>query len=375
VSEWQLYQETSKRLKATEEEIKNLPPPEAALALATCEPKPAPIHVLMRGNPHVPGDVVEPRFPELFGDAPPIIPPAAESARSAGRRRVLADWVTAPRNMLTARVIANRVWQHHFGRGLVRSANNFGGLGTPPTHPELLDFLALWLVDHNWQLKPLHRLIMTSHAYRMSSAANEKALAMDPANDLLWRFDMRRLGAEEVRDAVLVSSGRLNPTMFGPSIYPALSADVLATQSRPGDGWGKSTPEEQARRSVYIHVKRSLLTPLLTAFDFPDADSSCEARFVTTQPGQALAMLHGEFLNEQASKLAERVVLEAGAERSGQVAHALRLALQRPASDEEVTDGLELMERLTNKHGQTSADALRYWCLTVLNLNEFSYLD
>jgi hypothetical protein len=375
VSEWQLYQETSKRLKSTEEEIKNLPPPEAALALATCESRPAPTHVLLRGNPHVPGDAVEPQFPALFGEKAPKLPAAVEGARSAGRRRVLAEWIASSRNMLTARVIVNRVWQHHFGRGLVRSANNFGALGNPPTHPELLDFLALWLVDHNWQLKSLHRLILTSNAYRMSSAANEKALALDPANDLLWRFDMRRLSAEEVRDAVLVTSGKLNPTMFGPGIYPALSADVLASQSRPGEGWGTSTPEEQARRSVYIHVKRSLLTPLLTAFDFPDADASCEARFVTTQPGQALAMLHGDFINEQAAKLAERVANEAGAEPRAQVAHALRLALQRPASEEELADGLELLGRLTNEHGQIPADALRYWCLTVLNLNEFSYLD
>jgi hypothetical protein len=136
-----------------------------------------------------------------------------------------------------------------------------------------------------------------------------------------------------------------------------------------------STPEEQARRSVYIHVKRSLLTPLLTAFDFPDADASCEARFVTTQPGQALAMLHGDFINDQAVKLSERVVQEVGAEPRAQVSHALRLALQRRASEDEVADGLELLERLTNKHGQTPADALRFWCLTVLNLNEFSYLD
>jgi mono/diheme cytochrome c family protein len=375
ISEWQLYQDTSKRLQAVQEEYKKLPEPQSALALARCEPKPPTTHVMLRGNPHVPGDAVEPHFPALFGELVPVIPPTADDARSAGRRRVLAEWITSPRNMLTARVIVNRVWQHHFGRGLVRSSNNFGGLGTPPTHPELLDYLALWLVDHDWQLKPLHRLIMTSNAYQMSSAANEKALAIDPSNDLLWRFDMRRLGAEEIRDAALITSGQFNPAMFGPGFYPKLSQEVLATQSRPGDGWGQSTPEEQARRSIYIHVKRSLLTPLLTAFDFPDVDSSCEARFVTTQPGQALAMLHGEFINEQAGKLAERVAKEAGAEPRAQVADALRLALQRPASDEEIADGLALLDRLTKEHEQTPGDALRYWCLAVLNLNEFSYLD
>ena len=375
VSEWGQYQETAKRLESTREEIEKLPAPSSALALAKCNPRPEPTHILIRGNPNVPGDAVEPHFPALFGEAAPTIPPAAEGAHSAGRRRVLAEWIASPRNMLTARVIVNRVWQHHFGRGLVRSANNFGELGTPPTHPELLDYLALWLVDHNWQLKPLHRLIMTSNAYRMSSAGNAKALAVDPTNDLFWRFDMRRLSAEEIRDASLVTSGQFNPAMFGPGFYPKLSQEVLATQSRPGDGWGQSTPESQARRSIYIHLKRSLLPPLLTAFDFPDVDSSCEDRFKTTQPGQALAMLDGEFLNEQASKLAARVTTEAGPEPRAQVARAIRLALERPATDEEVADGLELLNRLTKERGQKPADALKYWCLTVLNLNEFVYLD
>jgi hypothetical protein len=277
--------------------------------------------------------------------------------------------------MLTARVIANRVWQHHFGRGLVRSANNFGELGTPPTHPELLDWLALWLVDHNWQLKPLHRLIMTSNAYRMSSAGNERGLASDPTNDSLWRFDLRRLSAEELRDAMLVTSGQFNLQMYGPGIYPPLAKEVLATQSRPGDGWGESAPAEQARRSIYIHVKRSLLTPLLVAFDFPDVDSSCEGRFVTTQPGQALAMLHSEFVNGQAAALAKRVRAEIGNGSRAQVAGALRLALGRAATEDEIVSGMELIERLVGEHDQAPEEALRYWCLTVLSLNEFAYVD
>lgn len=375
VSEWDQYQETSKRLTATQEEIKNLPSLESALALAKCDPHPAATHVLQRGNPHVEGDIVEPHFPALFGDAAPVIPAAGQDARSAGRRRVLAEWMTSPRNMLTARVIVNRTWQHYFGRGLVRSANNFGELGTPPTHPELLDFLALWLVDHNWQMKPLHRLILTSNAYRMSSAGNPQALAMDPTNDLLWRFDLRRLGAEEIRDATLVASGQFNPTMFGPGFYPKLAPEVLATQSRPGDGWGKSIDAEMARRSVYIHLKRSLLPPLLTAFDFPDVDSSCEGRFITTQPGQALALLHGDFLNDQATKLAARATKEAGPDPRDQIARAIRLALDRPATDDEIADGLELINKLTNDRNLKPPDALKYWCLTVFNLNEFAYLD
>jgi hypothetical protein len=375
VSEWSQYQETSKRLAATREELKKLPPLESALSLAKCSPRPEATHLMLRGNPHVPGDTVEPHYPALFGEPPPAIPVAAESAHSAGRRRVLAEWITSPRNMLTARVIVNRVWQHYFGRGLVRTPNNFGELGTPPTHPELLDYLALWLVDHNWQLKPLHRLILTSNTYQMSSAGNSQALAVDPTNDLFWRFDMRRLTGEEIHDAALVTSGQFNPTMFGPGYYPKLPPEVLATQSRPGDGWGTSTPEEQARRSVYMHIKRSLLPPMLTAFDFPDVDATCEARFVTTQPGQALALLHGDFLNDQAGRLAKRVVETAGRNPRAQAAESIWLALNRTATEEEIAEGVELMSRLTTERKQKPAEALRYWCLTVLNLNEFVYLD
>jgi hypothetical protein len=288
---------------------------------------------------------------------------------------VLAEWIASPDNMLTARVIVNRVWQHHFGRGLVRSASNFGELGTPPTHPELLDWLALWLVDNDWKLKPLHRLIMSSNAYQMSSQGNDQSLARDPTNDLLWRFDMRRLGAEEIRDATLVTTGDFNPEMYGPGFYAKLPADVLATQSKPGDGWGESPPDQQRRRSIYIHVKRSLLVPLLTAFDFPDVDATCEARFNTVQPGQALALINGEFFHAQAAKLAERVVAEAGDSPREQVAAAVRIALGRKATYNEIADGMELMKRLIEEHGQEPREALSYWCLTVLNLNEYLFLD
>jgi hypothetical protein len=160
LSEWDMYRDTRRRLRMVQRQIRQFPAANAALALALCNPHPEPTTIMERGNPHVPGDVVEPHFPVLFGDEAPTIPPAPEGARSAGRRRVLAEWMASPENMLTARVIVNRVWQHHFGRGLVRSASNFGELGTPPTHPELLDWLALWLIDNDWKLKPLHRLII-----------------------------------------------------------------------------------------------------------------------------------------------------------------------------------------------------------------------
>ncbi|MGD9636878.1 MAG: PSD1 and planctomycete cytochrome C domain-containing protein [Pirellulales bacterium] len=374
-SEWQLYEESKHRLDDARHELDELPKPEMALALARCNAHPDPIHILARGNPAAPEAEATLHFPQLFGNPPPVISPAAENARSAGRRRVLADWIASPDNMLTARVIVNRVWQHHFGRGIVRSANNFGELGTPPTHPELLDYLALWLIDHNWQLKPLHRLIMTSNVYRMSSDGNAKALAADPTNDLMWRFDLRRLNAEEVRDAMLLATGELNEKMYGPSFYPQLSQEVFATQSQPGNGWGDSTDDEQCRRSIYIFLKRSLLPPLLSAFDFPDMDASCEARFITTQPSQALTLLNGKFAHDRAAKLADRVIKESGPSLHEQAARAFYLVLGRQPTDDEFADAAALLELLQKKHGQSPEGALRYWCLTLFNLNEFVYLD
>jgi mono/diheme cytochrome c family protein len=332
--------------------------------------------ILLRGNPHVPGDKVEPGFPQVLGGATPVIPTPAPEAPSSGRRLVLANWIASPDNPLTARVMANRLWQYHFSRGIVRSPNNFGLLpGNEPTHPELLDWLAAEFVRQGWHLKPLHRLILTSNAYRMSSHGNARGLAVDPGNDWFWRLDMRRLSAEEVRDSILAVSGTLNRKMYGPGVYPDIPAAVLAGQSRPGYGWGKSPPEEQARRSVYIHLKRSLLTPILESFDTAETDRSTPVRFVTTQPTQALHLLNGEFLSQQAALLAARLRREAGGDVTEQVRLALSLATTRPPRTEEVRRGVDLISALQQKDGATSDAALEYFCLMVLNLNEFLYLD
>jgi hypothetical protein len=257
----------------------------------------------------------------------------------------------------------------------VRSANNFGQLGEPPTHPELLDWLAAEFVRQGWRMKPLHRMIVLSNAYQMSSQGDAAAARLDPLNNLYWRFDMRRLSAEEVRDELYAVTGELNVKMYGPGIYPEISAEVLAGQSRPGEGWGKSSPHEQARRSVYIHVKRSLITPLLSSFDFPETDASCEARFVTTQPMQALALLNGKFAHDRAAALAARLGSEAGDEVQDQVRLALRLALCRPPHEEEVQRGLRLIDSLQKQHRIERQRATNLYCLMIFNLNEFVYLD
>jgi hypothetical protein len=283
--------------------------------------------------------------------------------------------VASKDNPLTARVMVNRIWQYHFGRGIVRSSSNFGYQGDPPTHPELLDWLAGEFVVNGWSIKAMHRLIMTSSAYRMSSKPDERGLSADPRNDLLWRFDMRRLTSEEIRDSILAANGTLNLAMYGPGVYPSIPREVMRGQSRPGDGWGHSPPEEQARRSVYVHAKRSLRVPIIEAFDGAETDKACPVRFVTVQPTQALGMLNGEFLNGEAQKLADRVKKEAGEDVREQVALAFRLVTSREPTAAELNRGVELHESLTSRDGVKPEQAMRYVCLMMLNLNEFVYLD
>ncbi len=358
------------------EELKRFRPAASyALCVTETGPNPADTFLLKRGNPQSPGEKVIPTFLSPLGGGKATIPPPAAETKSSGRRTALANWIVSPDNRLTARVMVNRIWQHHFGRGIVRSPNNFGLLGDAPTHPELLDWLAATFVNGGWQMKPLHKLIVMSSTYRMSSQPNPAAQAKDPLNNLFWRYDIRRLSAEEVRDSVLAVDGRLNPAMYGPGIFPDISDEVKAGQSVPGAGWGKSTPAEQARRSIYVHVKRSLVLPILSDFDFADTDSSCAARFVTTQPTQALAMLNGKFLNDQAAEFAKRLRKEAGNDVKKQVAQGFRLALCREPDQGLVERGLKLIDALQKKHGKSADQALDQFCLMVLNLNEFMYLD
>jgi hypothetical protein len=288
---------------------------------------------------------------------------------------VLADWITSPKNPLTARVIVNRVWQQFFGRGIVRSTSDFGFAGDAPTHPQLLDHLAHGFMADGWSFKKLHKKIMLSRTYRMSSAPNEKALALDPLNDLLWRRDMRHLSAEEIRDSILAVNGTLNPKMHGPGFYDDIPAEVMQGQSQPGRGWGQSSDEEKNRRSVYIHVKRSLLSPFLQSFDLADPDTACPTRFVTTLPTQSLAMLNSDFAQGEAAELAERLFEDAGDSRAQRVQRGLWLATQRPPTNDEVRRGQRLIQDLCDADKLSEEEATHYFALTLLNLNEFMYLD
>ncbi|WP_164101483.1 DUF1553 domain-containing protein [Candidatus Laterigemmans baculatus] len=377
--EFASYRETTERLR----ELERDKPASLAMALCVTEigSEPRETFLLTRGNPHAPAAPVEPGIPEVLsppsaaGGYNPPIPPSPNPGTS-GRRSVLARWIVDPeQNPLTPRVTANRLWQYHFGRGLVRTPNDFGFQGTPPTHPALLDWLSSRLVEAEWHLKPLHRLLVSSQTYRMSSRANSKALAADPTNDHYWRFDPRRLSAEEIRDSMLAVSGRLNLAKGGPSMYPTIEPEVLAGQSRPGDGWHDSPLSERSRRAVYIHIKRSLAVPLLASFDMADTDFTCPVRFATTQPTQALGMLNSDFTSEQARVLAADAVRAVGEAPEDFAAEVLRRVSQREPSSAELAEAVGLLERLSTTRGETPERARELLALVALNLNEFVYLD
>ena len=356
-------------LKAT-----RIPPLPRALAIRENGPKAPETFVLIRGNAHVPGDKVEPGFPQVLGLKDPVIPEPKPGAHSSGRRTVLAHWIASKDNPLTPRVMANRIWQFHFGRGIVRSPSNFGQNGEEPTHPALLDWLAREFMNNDWSIKKMHKRIMLSKAYRMSSSGNEKALAQDPNNNLFWRFNMRRLTAEEIRDSVINLTGRLNLKQGGPSIYTEMPAEVLATASRPDKAWGNSSPEERNRRSVYVHLKRSLNEPMLKVFDQADTDSLCAVRFATTVPTQSLTMLNSKFANDSAEAFANRLRARSKNVRE-QVKEGLQLAFCREVSAKEIEHGLAMIKDLKGNGELDSRQALNRFCLMALNLNEFVYLD
>ena len=358
------------------------PAQEFALSVNLSIANPPATFVNIRGNPHSLGAEVKPGFPEIFGILDPAIPAPAKDAKSSGRRPVLANWLASDANPLTARVMMNRVWLHHFGHGLVPTPNDFGKLGEQPSHPELLNWLADEFMHPSdaketaWTLKRMHKLLMTSAAYQRSSLANAANAKTDPANRWLWRFNMRRMNAEEVRDSILAASGSLNLQMYGPSIYPKIPKEVLAGQSVPGSGWhfNPAKPEESNRRSVYAHVKRSLQVPILANTDQADSDNSCPVRYTTTVPTQALGMLNGEFTNEQAELLAKRMHKE-GKDLEGQLIAGIRLTTGRVPLAEEVKKDVLFVRSLQSKHQLSEATALVQYALLLLNANEFVYLD
>jgi hypothetical protein len=374
--------ETKKKLETQLKQVEaETPPYEFALAIQEDPRKPT--QILHRGDAHAPGQEVQPTFPSILQQLSPGLPGSTSAGLTNAGRLTLANWMTHPNHPLTARVMANRLWQHHFGRGLVRTPNDFGRTGEKPTHPELLDYLAAELREGGWHLKRLHKLIMLSSAYQMSSRAdNPVALRVDEANDLFWRQNPRRAEAEVLRDTLLSVSGALNLKMSGPSVFPTLPKEVHATQDSAGKGWSDSPPAEQNRRTIYLVVKRALLLPLLDTFDYNTTTLPVGARSVTTVAPQALMLLNDSFIQQTAERFAARLRQESGDDESAQVRRAFALALQRAPTSTELAAARDMLARqrqlLAAAGPSPAGDAIRQlqpFCAAMLNLNELLYTD
>jgi hypothetical protein len=326
-------------------------------------PKAPETHLLQRGQASKPGPRVEPGVPAVLVSAQPaFLPPDEHTTR---RRLTLARWIANRDNPVTARVIVNRIWQFHFGEGLVRTPSDFGVMGEKPTHPELLDWLANWFVQEGWSIKKLHRLILTSNTYRMSKRSIAEYQEKDPENRLWWRFPYRRLEVEAIRDSMLTVSGQLNPKMYGPSMFPQVPKEALEGSSDPDTIWKASDENEASRRTIYAHVKRSMIVPMLEVLDLCDTTRTSAKRNVTSVAPQALTLLNGEFTNRQARHFADRLRQEAGTEPEKQIDLAFRLAMCRPPSDAERARLVQFLKD----------ESLEQMCRVILNLNEFVYSD
>ena len=334
---------------------------------------------LDRGELSKPAEVVEPALPKtLANDSPPDI-------SDVGRRRaLLARWLTSADNPLTARVLVNRIWGWHFGAGIVRTPNDFGAQGEPPTHPELLDWLARNLVDHGWDLKRLHRQILLSSTYQMQSIASAEGMQIDPENRLLWHFPRRRLEGEAIRDAMLACSGNLNLKPFGPPVVPPLSGEELTGLFDSRGKWQVTKDvDEHARRSIYVLVRRTFVYPMFAAFDPPEVMTSCPRRLQTVVPTQALALLNSPLAREQAAAMARRLMAECGTSTGPIVARAWPLAFGHPIHSSEAQrataflDGRmsELAKPAVGSNGSPYELALAELCLALFNASEFIYLD
>ena len=345
--------------------------------------EPPPIRLLKKGDPVRPGEVVPFAHQSFVSSLDKPVAPAPMDAKTSTRRLQLARWITDPKNTLTARVWVNRLWQNHFGMGLVRTPDNFGFTGEKPTHPELLDWLASELATptrgNGWASKTLHKLILLSDSYRQSSIQpkQEEYAKSDAANRYWWRAERRRLDAESLRDSLLHVGGKLKlDPIGGPSFAPEIATDALEGLSMKGAAWKPSPPDQQGRRSVYIFAKRGLLPPLLTTFDFPDTTLPSCQRDVTTVPTQSLALLNNPFVHEQSDAMAKRIGTKN--EPAERVNAAWRLAFGRDPRPAERDAALEHLKKQTDRFAarpDPALDALASLCHVLLNANEFLYLD
>jgi hypothetical protein len=362
-------QDEKEALKKKLEELQErMPPPLPALAsVAEVPEKRSPIHLLARGEYTAKGARVGMRpLGVLLADGAPELPETTAKPRAE-----LAKWITDPENPLTARVMVNRIWQYHFGRGIVSTANDFGRMGARPTHRELLDYLANEFVSGGFSVKRIHRLILSSSTYQQSSAPPSdpalKALVTkkDPENKFLWRFNRQRLAAEQIRDAMLAVSGKLNPKQGGPSVMIPVEQELVKLLYKPSQWQPAKDPAEYSRRSIYLIAKRNLRLPFMEVFDAPDLQVSCARRESSTHAPQALELLNGTFANEQAEALAKRLETEAGPNLRKQIDLGYRLVTGRAARPAEVQAALAFLK----------TQPKREFALTLLNLNSFLYVN
>ncbi len=344
-------------------------PPSAEKAYAVSEGKISDAKIQKKGDPGALGETVPRGFLQILGGQKL---PAAE--QGSGRAE-LADWLTDPKNPLTARVMVNRIWQHHFGRGIVETVNDFGSRGKAPTHPELLDFLATRFAQSGWSIKKMHKLMMLSQTYQLATTDDAKNLSADANNDLCWRFNRRRLDAEEIRDAMLSVSGSLDATRGEQHPFPA-EKDWRFTQHTPF-----VAVYETNRRGIYLMQQRIKKQPFLEVFDGADPNATTGVRPVSTTPIQALFMMNDPFAHEQADQLAIRIGL-AKTETAQRISYAYRLALGRPASSEEIKMGKEYLRQCAQNLKETNLPkekqaraALASYCRTLFSSNEFLFVD
>ena len=364
-----------------------------------------PLQLLKNGDPRHPGPVIEPGSLTAVSwlVRPVALPPAGVSTTQ--RRLHLARWIIDHRNPLTARVVVNRLWLHHFGKGLVRTPNDFGFNGDQPTHPQLLDWLAHELIHPNngtqnperdtsenepvnrqaWTLKRIHKLIVMSRIYRQASSHPQHELysTSDPDNRLWWRAERRRLDADALRDSLLSVSGRLDLRQGGPGFRPTVSMEALEGLSRKTNAWNASPPTDQRRRSVYTYLQRSLLPPFLSVFDHKDTTLPCGQRDITTVAPQALSLLNNEFVHSQSHTLAERIAVEKTSAK-GRAQATWQAVLRRAPNLRELRAALVHLKTQqvhfsvsSPDRGEETADvrALASLCHVLMNSNEFLYLD
>jgi hypothetical protein len=347
--------------------------------------------LLFKGSFEKPKEEVPPGLLQILYRAPAEIRTPTESG-TTGRRTVLANLLADPQNPLTARVIVNRIWQYHFGKGLVATPSDFGLKGDRPTHPALLDWLTSEFVAHGWSLKYLHRLIMASATYQQASAYREAAATVDEGNRLLWRFPRQRLEGEVIRDSGLAVAGLLNTKMGGPSVFPELPVGMPT----PRGGWKvNDDASERNRRSIYVFVRRNTRYPMFDSFDMPDPHESCPRRNITTSPLQALTLLNSKLTLEWAQSFAGRVLDAAGPDPEKQVEAAFRFAFGRfpdkaeqqmaeeffqnhepiVAGRERAGGKLALPAGLSASIAPAHAAMLVDFCHMLINANEFVYAN